>query len=677
MADAPVDQQGARVPAEPSLRRVTLYKHGLAAFQWDAVAGEDGVLVLPVPAQQIDDVLKSLLVVVADGSGVASVSYAVDEPLERQLRNFGVNLQHIAGLADLLGRMIGATVRFQRGSEDLRGQIIATEIFDRPMREQVVREEWLLLLLENGAIERVELPEIRNLEVMKGETAERLSAQLDLLRTANQPDVARLVLTAAPGTALALGYVAEAPVWKMTYRIVLPTNAEDKPFLQGWAILENTGATDWKDVELALISGMPLSFTLDLRHPRFRARPVAAIPEIEAIAPPVAEGAIVEMAEQAPSEDEFDMMATGDEAQMRRVASAGRFAAPKARAMPGALAAAPPALLPTTTRSVGELFEYHIDRPVTIPAQQAALIPVLAGAIEGSAVSVYNVAVYADHPLNAVRLRNSTDLTLDAGPITVLRDDTYAGEALVDVIKPDETRLVPYAVDLGCRVESRQQTSQRTMSRVRVRRGVLQYDLRETATTTYQLTSVTDDRRTVIIEHPVRAGWERPEPSPIETTASYHRYETPLPPRQGVRFVVRESHTLVEQLVLLTSGGEQIAWLITQTNDDPQVAPVLRRVAAQFRAVSEQKAAVVRTQAEIDALVAEQARLRSNLQALGQGREERDLARRYVDELARSEDRMAELQSALRTAQQAMDEATAALHAMIDQLELDQPLPGE
>ena len=248
MTDTQHNPNNEPATAEPTLRRVALYKHGIGAFTWSAVAGPDGTLVLPVPAQQIDDVLKSLLVIAADGSSVASIAYAADEPLERQLRNFGVNLQDVEGLANLLDRMIGATVKFQRGSETLQGQIIATEVVDRPVREEMVRDEWLLLLLEGGSIERVELGAVRGLEVIKGETAERLSTQLELIRADNQADVAGVVLKTRPGAALDLSYVAEAPVWKMTYRIDLPAGVEDKPFLQGWAIAENTSATDWKGV---------------------------------------------------------------------------------------------------------------------------------------------------------------------------------------------------------------------------------------------------------------------------------------------------------------------------------------------------------------------------------------------------------------------------------------------
>lgn len=654
----------------PTLQSIALYKHGVGAFQWSATAGADGTLIIPIPAQQIDDVLKSLLVLAADGSGVSSISYAADEPVQRQLRNFGVNLQDVQGMADLLARMVGATVRLRLGSDQLQGQILATEQFERQVDDRTVREEWLLLLTEAGAIERIDLAAVRGLEVIKGETAERLKAQLDLLLLARQLDVTHLMLRAQPGQKLSLSYVAEAPVWKMTYRLVVSDAGE--PFLQGWAIAENTSATDWNEVSLALISGMPLSFTLDLRHPRFRTRPAAAIPEIEAIAPPVAEGAIAS-APVAPAAEAFalsmadagDIAPRGAAARMQKLRGARAFSGE-------ALAAAPPP--PTTARAIGDLFEYHLDQPITIPAQQAALLPVLAASIGGKTVSVYNAGVHPVHPLNAVRLVNTTALTLDAGPITVLRDDTYAGEALIDVIKPGDERLISYAVDLGCRVESQQHTGERRVIRVRIRRGVLHYDLRETATTTYQITSVTADSRTVVIEHPVRAGWDRPDPAPTETTASYHRYEVDVPPRQAIRWVVEDSHTVEEQTTLVSSSRDLIVWVIAQTGSDPRLRPVLEELASHFRLVSERMSIVQRIQAEIQTVTADQGRLSNNLQALGQGREERDLARRYVDELGRSEDRMNELRESHTRAQQELDQATATLHTFIDGLELDRPV---
>ncbi|MBA3943609.1 MAG: hypothetical protein H0X37_03505 [Herpetosiphonaceae bacterium] len=664
-------------PTEPKLTNVALYKHGVGFFRWRATVGADGTLTLPIPANQIDDVLKSLLVIADDGSGVASIAYAADEPLQRQLRNFGIALQGVTGLADLLQRMVGTLIKLQYGSETLQGQIIATEVVERQVREQVVRDEWLLLLSQGGTIERIELADLRGLEVVTGETAPRLQAQLDLLLAARQPEVSRLRITGTAGQELDLSYVAEAPVWKMTYRLVLPSTPVESSFLQGWAIAENTSAADWQGVDLSLISGMPLSFTLDLSHPRFRPRPAASIPEVETLAPHVAEAALMPIGIATSSSGEFDEMHEGtaaeDEEIVRNIRNMARFGAqPKVRGLSAQLSAAPRP--PTTTRAVGDLFEYHLDHPVTLPAQQAALIPVLATQVKGQAVVVYNAGVQPDHPLNAVRLHNTTSLTLDAGPITILRSDTYVGEALIDVIKPDERRLVSYAVDLGCRVEVRPHGLPGTRSHARIMQGVFTFDVRETQTTTYRLSSVTADERNVIIEHPVRQRWDVPDPAPTEITPSYYRYEVPLPPNGGAELIVYDHRTIVQGYALRKSSPDQIARDIIQIGDTPIVVAALQQVVEQFRVVAEREATVNRLTSDQNELTNDQARLRSNLQSLGQGREERDLARRYVDELTRSEDRLAQVRQELGLARQQLEDAQGALGMLIDTLDVDQPI---
>ena len=48
---------------------------------------------------------------------------------------------------------------------------------------------------------------------------------------------------------------------------------KEKPFLQGWAIVENTTEEDWNDVGLTLVSGRPISFVMDLYQPLYVQRP--------------------------------------------------------------------------------------------------------------------------------------------------------------------------------------------------------------------------------------------------------------------------------------------------------------------------------------------------------------------------------------------------------------------
>src|SRR5207302_321489 len=84
-----------------------------------------------------------------------------------------------------------------------------------------------------------------------------------------------------------VGYVIENPIWKTSYRLVLGKEKEDKPFLQGWAVVENATDEDWKDVRMALVSGRPISFMMDLYTPLYVPRPTV-VPELFASLRPVA-----------------------------------------------------------------------------------------------------------------------------------------------------------------------------------------------------------------------------------------------------------------------------------------------------------------------------------------------------------------------------------------------------
>ena len=81
-----------------------------------------------------------------------------------------------------------------------------------------------------------------------------------------------------------VGYVVESPIWKTSYRLVL--DKKEKPFLQGWAIVENPTDEDWKDVRMALVSGRPISFQMDLYQPLYVPRPTVE-PELFASLKPV------------------------------------------------------------------------------------------------------------------------------------------------------------------------------------------------------------------------------------------------------------------------------------------------------------------------------------------------------------------------------------------------------
>ena len=65
-----------------------------------------------------------------------------------------------------------------------------------------------------------------------------------------------------------IGYVVDNPIWKSSYRLALE-GKDGKPQLQGLAIVQNTTEEDWKDVRVVLVSGRPISFSMDLAQTLF------------------------------------------------------------------------------------------------------------------------------------------------------------------------------------------------------------------------------------------------------------------------------------------------------------------------------------------------------------------------------------------------------------------------
>lgn len=90
---------------------------------------------------------------------------------------------------------------------------------------------------------------------------------------AGQGRVGISITLGGPGQDVAVAYALPAPIWKASYRLVLPEGDEQKALLQAWASINNTTEQDWRDVELTLAAGAPLSFAIDLHTPEYVARP--------------------------------------------------------------------------------------------------------------------------------------------------------------------------------------------------------------------------------------------------------------------------------------------------------------------------------------------------------------------------------------------------------------------
>ena len=324
---------------------------------------------------------------------------------------------------------------------------------------------------------------------------------------------------------LVASYMIPTPVWKSSYRLIFDQSAQ--PTLEGWAIVDNTTGEDWTNVQLALVSGRPISFISLLYEPRYVQRQVAELPEDRAQRPVIHEG---EIAEEKAEAGPMNRRAKSAIASPPPPAPMAMMERAQLQSSIGATA---------TARELSDLFEYRIPTPVTVRKSESAMLPFLQQKIAARKLLVYSDQS-SQHPTNAAELTNATGKTLDGGPITVFDGGAYGGEALVETLKAGDKRLISYAVDLGTRITTLFDSRGDLVREVHFRRGILTARTAAVETKTYTIRNVDPKAKTLIVEHPARPGYKLLDRKPAETTASMYRFEVKLGPGATEKFPVTE-----------------------------------------------------------------------------------------------------------------------------------------
>ena len=92
-----------------------------------------------------------------------------------------------------------------------------------------------------------------------------------------------------------------------------------------------------------------------------------------------------------------------------------------------------------------------------------------------------------------------------------------------------EKRLLSYAADLGVRVDSKMEGEPQRVTHVHIAHGVMIQTCELRQDTSYTIRDDDTTPRTLLIEHPLRAGWTISEgsPKPEESTATPTASATP------------------------------------------------------------------------------------------------------------------------------------------------------
>jgi hypothetical protein len=462
-------------------------------------------------------------------------------------------------------------------------------------------------------------------------------------------------------------YIIPAPVWKSSYRLIFDADAQ--PMLEGWAIVDNTTGEDWTNVRMSLISGKPISFISALYEPKYIQRLAADLAEDKAIAPTVYQAAIN-------GAMPFTPPPVAPRAMAKAAPGVGGGVGGGIYRAGGGIPSEKDAYLVNGSTSVsaaegrelGDLFEYTIATPVTVKKNESAMLPFLQQKITGRRLLIYSDASM-QNPFNAAELTNSTNKTLDGGPITVFDAGAYAGEALVETIKANDKRLINYAVDLGTRITTLLDSKAQIVREIHASRGFLTARYSANEIKTYTIRNVDAKEKTLIIQHPIRQQYSLVSAKPAETSAHYYRFEVKLAPASAMQFPLEEEHVFSNGFSVSNMNPDQIlVWIENKALSDAGKR-ALQQIIDMKKQIADLDAQSKTIDTQIKNLNTDQDRTRQNIASLNQVSGQQQQVEIYAKKLADQENQLARLRDQQSDTQQKRSAAQSSLDSFMEKIE--------
>ncbi len=620
------------------IAKAILYSSGVGYFQREGAVEGNARVDLTFPVQDINDLLKSMVLQDLGGGNVSAVSYDSQSPIEKTLESFAVNLTGNPGFGAILAQARGEKVEvvLQQSSAGQPGTITGTVIGVEHQKQQVGKDgildvEMLNLWCAEG-MRSVKLGDVQRVRFLNPVLDSEFRRALETLALSHdtQKKAVSLLFSGEGKRDVRVAYVVENPIWKTSYRLVLSNKKDGKPTLQGWAVVENAGEEDWKDVRMALVSGRPISFRMDLYQPLYVPRPLvepelfaslrpptynAAMgrPEGEAMkVPPASDDRAKDMGKKVESDKKADKAEAMD--RLREVRRGGE--ALRKESLED-LDLARGVRSSATGGALGDFFQYVLEHPVSLPRQKSAMLPIVQKDVEAERVSIYNEGTQAKHPLLGLRFKNTTGLHLMQGPITVFEGSSYAGDARVLDLQPKEERLISYAIDLGTEVEPVVQHTPQRLIKVKAYKGVVYQTHKVREGKRYSVKNRSEKDRVVLVEHPYRPDFSLvSKDKPAERARDVYRFELKVPVGGSGSIEVVEERDVVSSVNLTNFDDQTIRFFLSQTVVSEAVKTALSRAMELKGKWSATQREIQQQETQLKVITDDQTRLRANLREM-------------------------------------------------------------
>ncbi len=666
--------------AELSLKRVLLSTGGVGYFEYEAEVEGNAELALDVRLDQVDDVLKSI-VVYDDHGAVGTISLPGREPLAQIFRDLPFGPGALASPVALLNALKGARVRVA-GDRRLEGRLLAVEPEHTRLGgdSATITRQRVSLMTDTG-LQQFVLEDADSLEFVDAELKAQLDRALAAITAHRAHDrrTLRIEMRGEGVRTVRVAYVVETPLWKSTYRLILPPDG-DAPhaLMQGWAVVENMSGAVWHDVELTLVSGNPVTFRQALYTAYYVHRPEVPVEVLGRVLPQPDRGEIgrLRRADRAAELEKGEARAKAAVDALSMLQDEAEIPMALEESVIAVLAA--PVALAGTRSAEGEeaatQVVFRVPHLVSVDSGYSLVVSIVNREIPARRFAHYQPRTHARHPLAAVRLENDTGTGLPPGVLTLYERSSgtgavaYVGDARLATLPAGEERLVSFALDQKTRISKEVETTHSVVGGS-ISRGVFRLTRLERQTTLYRVKAPAREARMVLIDHPRHADWKlvTPAEDDVALTTGHYRFEVAIEPGDEKTFAVTVERPVTQAVGIASLPLAQIVAYAATGELDQKVRKAFERLAELRRVVERHQRRIAELERERQVIHQEQKRIRDNL---GRVSRDSDLYRRYLRKLNDQEDRLETIAEARDQAQRRHVEASDRLDDYIKNLKI-------
>ncbi|MFT3809241.1 MAG: hypothetical protein QM698_04935 [Micropepsaceae bacterium] len=634
--------------AELQLKRVMLSSGGVGYFEYQAEVEGWETIEVPVRLDQVDDVLKSA-VIFDDQGGSGVVELQGRDSLAEIFRTMPVGPEAFESPAALYGALKGEEISVTEPVE-ATGRIVSVVPEEATNKDGNTITRHRMSILTNDGLVQFVLEEARGIKFTNQALGEKVTGALAALASNRQRELRTLKITArGEGTrTLTVGFVIEAPLWKTSYRLV--NGPDNTTRMQGWAIIENASGADWKDVELTLVSGNPVTFRQALYDKYYVSRQSVPVEVLGRVMPRADKGGI----EGGIADDEAGSGAAERARSYAPPPPPPPSPAPAvayyetADAMPSQ-----PANIAANSQETATQVAFTLPNAVSAGSGQSLAVPIVDRVVPADRVSLYQPTVHNLHPLASIRLSNDTESGLPPGIVTLFDTTSgttvYVGDAVMGTLPQGEKRMLSFALDQKTKVDQTSNSESNLIS-AKIVKGVVELQSLTRQTYSYTVKAPANEDRAMVIETPRHYDMDLKSPEGATVELTQDAVRVPLAVKAGETGKLDVVWERIDQqsLTLSTLDIDSVLYYAADTRLSEQQRAAFQKVAELKQNISRIDNEIATANAERGRLFEEQKRIRENLAAVPEGS---DLQRRYLATLATQEDRLIALEQQISALQ--------------------------